>query len=246
MSLVELSGKVALVTGAGRRIGRCIALALAREGARLAVHYNRSKEQAEATAAEIRAGGGEAMTVRAELVELSQVRAMFAAVEDRFGRLDVLVNNASAFYPTPLEEMTEPQWDRLLAVNAKAPAFAIQSAARLMCEGGAIVNLTDISAARPWAGFVAYCAGKAALAAVTISAAKALAARGIRVNAVAPGVIEPPAGASPETLAKLLKRVPLGRKGDAEDVASAVLFLIHNDYVTGVTLNVDGGKSIIA
>ena len=241
---MELGGKVALVTGSARRIGRAVALALGRAGANVFVHYNRSRAEAEATAGEIRALGVEAEAVRAELADVGQIAAMFRAVEDRFARLDVLVNNAAVLYPTPLAELTERQWDELLAVNAKAPTFCIQSAARLMRDGGAIVNVTDISAARPWRTFVAYSAAKAALAAVTVSTAKALAGRGIRVNAVAPGVIEPRADTSPESAARLVEAVPLGRKGESEDVAAAVLFLLRNDYITGETINVDGGKNI--
>lgn len=241
---MELTGKVALVTGAAGRIGRAIALALGRAGADVCIHYNRSGTHAEITAEDIRALGVRAETVQAELTDVEQIGRMFQAVEGRFARLDVLVNNASVFYPTPLAELSQQQWDELMAVNARAPTFCIQAAARLMRDGGAVVNLTDISAARPWRRFVAYCAAKAALAAVTVSAAKALASAGIRVNAVAPGVIAPPPGASAESVARLVKPIPLGRKGDPEDVAAAVLFLVQNDYVTGQTINVDGGRNI--
>ena len=234
------------MTGAARRIGRAIAVALGRAGANVAVHYNRSAAEAAAVVEEIRALGVAAEALQADLAATDQIEAMFAAAAERFGRLDVLVNNASVFYPTPLEDLTAGQWDELMAVNAKAPTFCIQAAARRMRaggEGGAIVNITDIAARRPWKAFCAYCAAKAALEAVTVSAARALAADGIRVNAVAPGVIEPPEGAPPERLARRIRQVPLGRKGSPEDVAAAVLFLIENDYVTGQTLNVDGGKS---
>jgi len=243
---VELRGKVALVTGAGQRIGRAIALALGRAGASVIVHYNRSVDEADATAEQVRALGVKAEAIRADLTSVEQIRAMFAAAAERFGRLDVLVNNASTFYPTPLAELTEENWDKLLTVNAKAPTFCIQAAAELMRAGGGgcIINITDISASRPWRTFVAYCASKAALAAVTISAAKALAVDGIRVNAVAPGVIAPPPDATPESVARLIKPVPLGRKGEPEDVAAAVVFLATNDYITGQTINVDGGRSI--
>jgi pteridine reductase len=242
---MDLSGKAALVTGAARRIGRAIALALARAGADVAVHYNRSAAEAEGTVEEIRRLGVRALAVRADLRRLDEIEAMFAAVAEAFGRLDVLVNNASVFYPTPLGELTEAEWEESLGVNAKAPAFCIQAAGRLMrAGGGAIVNVTDIAAARPWRTFVAYCASKAALAAVTVSAAKALAPAGIRVNAVAPGVIEPPAGTSPESVSRLVRDVPLGRRGSPDDVAAAVLFLLRSDYVTGQTVTVDGGKSI--
>jgi len=241
---VELAGKTALVTGAARRVGRSIALHLAHAGAELAVHYNRSKEAAERTADEIRAAGGRAWTFRADLADPRQIEAMFAEVRETFGRLDVLVNNASVFERTPIEHLTAEQWDAQMAVNARAPALCIRHALPLMADGGAIVNLTDTTALRARAAYPAYSASKAALTAVTQSAAKALAPRGIRVNAVAPGVGLWQEGVTDEQKRKMLSRIPMRRPGSPEDIAAAALFLIRADYITGQTLNVDGGWSI--
>jgi len=241
---VELDGKIALVTGAAKRIGRRIALHLAGAGAEVAVHYNRSKEQADRTADEIRAAGMRAETFRADLADPRQIEAMFAAVRETFGRLDVLVNNASVFERTPIEGLTAEQWDAQLAVNARAPALCIRHALLLMADGGAIVNLTDTTALHARAAFPAYCASKAALTAVTQSAARALAPRGIRVNAVAPGVALWEKAVTDDQKQKVLSRVPMRRPGSPEDIAEAVLFLIRADYITGQTLHVDGGWSI--
>lgn len=241
---MELTGKVALVTGSAKRLGRAIALALGRAGANVLVHYNRSRDEAEKTAGEIRALGVQAVTHKCDLADAEQIAGMFRAVNDRFGRLDVLVNSASVFYRTRLGEVTPRQWEELMTINARAPLLCMQHAAALMADrgqGGCIVNITDISAERPWAGYPAYCASKAALKSLTESAAKALAARRIRVNAVAPGMILPPAGTSPQTSERLIRRAPLGRSGRPEEVASAVIFLAENDYVTGQTIRVDGG-----
>jgi len=241
---MELAGKVALVTGAARRLGRGIALALGRSGADVIVHYGRSQGQAEAVVEQLRALSVRSEALQADLAKPEQIEKMFAAAGERFGRLDVLVNNAAVFQATPIEALTAEQWDTELAVNARAPALCIRHAAALMPDGGAIVNITDIGAERPWPTHPAYCASKAALTALTKSAAKALAARNIRVNAVAPGAILWPEGLPERTRRRLLAQVPLKRAGSVEDIASAVVFLARNDYVTGQTLNVDGGRSI--
>ena len=238
---MELKGKVALVTGGARRVGRAIALALGRAGADVTVHFNRSAGEAEATADEIRALGARADTVQADLVDPAAIEAMFATVGDKFGRLDVLVNNAAVFERTPLESLTAEQWDSQMAVNARAPALCIARAIGLMADGGSIVNITDASASRPWGGFGAYCASKAALAALTKSAAKALAGRNVRVNAVAPGVVQWDDAATADQRRAVLDQVPLRRAGAAEDVAAAVVFLAASDYITGQVLRVDGG-----
>ena len=238
---MELKGKVALVTGGARRVGRAIALALGRAGADVIVHFNRSAGEAEAAADEIRALGVRADTVQADLVDPAAIEAMFAAVGDKFGRLDVLVNNAAVFERTPLESLTAEQWDSQMAVNARAPALCIARAIGLMADGGSIVNITDTSASRPWGGFGAYCASKAALAALTKSAAKALAGRDVRVNAVAPGVVQWDDDATADQRRAVLDQVPLRRPGDAEDIAAAVVFLAASDYITGQVLRVDGG-----
>ena len=238
---MELKGKVALVTGAARRVGRAIALAMARAGADVAVHYNRSAAQAQAAAEEIRALGVAAEAIQADLAEPEHIESMFSAVGKRFGRLDVLVNNAAVFDRTPIETLTAEQWDAEMAVNARAAALCIRWAVPLMSDGGAIINITDVAAEKGWAGFPAYCASKAALLALTRSAAMALADRNIRVNAVAPGVVEWHEATTEDRKKDILARVPLRRAGSADDVAAAVVFLARHDYMTGQNLRVDGG-----
>ncbi len=240
---MELSGKTALVTGSARRVGRAIALALGRAGADVVVHYNRSAAEAEAAAEEIRQLGRQATTRQADLTDPAQIESMFAAVAESPGRLDVLVNSAAVFYRTPIDALTAEQWDRQFAVNARAAALCIRCAIPLLraAGGGAIVNITDIAAEKGWAGYPAYCASKAAVAALTKSAARALAGENIRVNAVAPGAAQWAEGQSDDEKQAVLAQVPLRRAGSPEDVAAAVVFLARHDYITGQNLRVDGG-----
>jgi NAD(P)-dependent dehydrogenase (short-subunit alcohol dehydrogenase family) len=233
---MELADRWALVTGGARRIGRAIALALGQAGANVAVHYRSSAAEAEMTAADIRAFGREAMTLRADLALPAEIAALFAALAEKVGRLNILVNSAAVFARTPIESLTAEQWDAQHAVNARAAALCIRHALKLMPAGGVIVTAT-----RPKPSYLAYCASKAALLSLTAGAAKALARRGIRVNAVSPGVALWPEGMAQADKDNLLARVPLGRAGTPEDVAAAVVFLCRCDYVTGENLHVDGG-----
>ncbi|MHC4981915.1 MAG: SDR family NAD(P)-dependent oxidoreductase [Planctomycetota bacterium] len=238
---MDLDGSVAMVTGAARRIGRAIALALAEAGAHVALHYRRSASDAEATAEAIRAAGRRAELFQADLADPTAIAAMFAAVRETFGRLDILVNNAASYARTPIETLTASQWDSQMAVNARAPALCIRHAIELMGEGGAIINIADIAAEKPFAGYPAYCASKAALVALTKAAAKALAGRNIRVNAVAPGVAVWQDDLSDKQKREVLSQVPMQRAGSASDVGAAVVFLAQHDYITAQTLRVDGG-----
>ena len=238
---MEITGKIALVTGAARRVGRTTALALAHRGADVVIHYGRSAGDANALADEIKALGRRAIALAADLADPSQIEALFAAVSSQWGRLDILVNNASIFTRTPLDALTAEQWDRLLAVNARAPALCIRHALPLMTNGGAIVNITDITADKGLGSFSAYCASKAALLSLTKSAAKALAGRNIRVNAVAPGVAEWAVDSTEAEREKVLSQVPMNRPGSPQDIASAIVFLIESDYITAQSLRVDGG-----
>ncbi len=238
---MELADTVAVVTGSAKRVGRAIALALGEAGADIAVHYNRSASDAQDTAARIRAMGRRAEVFQADLAAPKQIAAMFAAIGDAFGRLDVLVNNASLYNRTPLESLTAEQWDAEMAVNARAPALCIRHAIPLMPDGGAIVNITDVAADKPWAGFPAYSASKAALQALTVSAAKAMAGKNIRVNAVAPGIAEWQPDATNAQKKHVLAQIPMKRTGSPADVAAVVVFLARQDYITGQTLRVDGG-----
>lgn len=238
---MELLGKVALVTGAGRRVGRAIAVALARAGCDVAVHYHRSADEAEATAERIRRLSRRAELFQADLSDPAQIASLFGAVGETFRRFDVLVNNAGVCRRTPIETLTAGQWDAEFTVNARAPALCIRHAIGLMTDGGAVVNVTDIGAEKARAAFPAYCASKAALLALTRSAAKALAARNIRVNAVAPGIVEWTEQTTDRQKHAVLAQVPMKRPGRPEDVAAAVVFLCRNDYITAQNIRVDGG-----
>lgn len=238
---MELNGKVALVTGAARRVGREIAVSLARAGCDVAIHFNRSADDAKTAARQIADLGRRAELFGADLTDPARIAAMFAAIGKTFSHLDVLVNNASVCDRTPLASLTGEQWDAEMAVNARAAALCIRYASELMTSGGAIVNITDIAAESPFPAYVAYCASKAALLAMTKSAAKALAGRNIRVNAVAPGVVLWQDGLDEETKQKVIAQVPLKRPGCPQDIAAAVVFLASQDYITGQNLRVDGG-----
>lgn len=238
---MELPGKIALVTGGAKRVGRAISLALARAGAELAVHYHHSADEAKAAAKEIRGLGRRCELFDADLSNPAQIEAMFAAVRGAYGRLDVLVNSAAVYHRTSIETLTPEQWDAELVVNARAPALCIRHAIALMPAGGAIVNIADIAAERGSPGYPAYCASKAAVLGLTKSTARALAGRAIRVNAVSPGVAVWPPDISEERKAMVLAQVPMKRAGTPEDIAAAALFLLRQDYITGQNLRVDGG-----
>ncbi len=241
-----LRNQVVLVTGAGKRIGRAIALTLGRAGASVVVHYHRSKREAEATAREIRAMGVESMAVRADVSRPAQVQAMFRAVDKRFGRLDLLVNNAGVFFPGRWDKLNERDWDRILGANLKGPFFCAQAAARVMLrgQGGHIINISSLGGLQAWPGYMHYCASKAALIMLTRCLAKALAPH-IRVNSVAPGTILFPGEERDPQIKKLIRATPLQTAGRAEDIASAVLYLATSaEFINGQILAVDGGKSI--
>lgn len=236
---------VALITGAARRVGRVIARTLHAAGYDLALHHRESKAEAEQLAAELQSRReGSVLLLSCELANTAELPKLVLRTVQRFGRLDALVNNASAFYPTPVGEATEAQWDELFASNAKAPFFLAQAAApHLRAARGAIVNLVDIYAQRPLARHPVYCMAKAANAMLVQSLARELGPE-VRVNGVSPGaVMWPEAGKSAAEQQELLARTALRRAGSAEDVAGAVLFLLRDaGYVTGQVLAVDGGR----
>ncbi len=241
-----LEGQVALVTGAGRRMGRVIALTLARAGASVVVNYNRSRAGALATAREIRAVGVDSLAIRADVSKPAQVRAMFRTVEKRFARLDILVNNAGAFFQRKWDQLTEKDWDRILAINLKGPFFCAQAAARLMMrrKRGTIVNISSLGGLEAWPSYTHYCASKAGLIMMTRCMAKALAPH-IRVNSVAPGSILFPHEERSTWTENVLKTTPLQKAGRPEDIAEMVLYLVtHGNFITGQVIAVDGGKSI--
>jgi NAD(P)-dependent dehydrogenase (short-subunit alcohol dehydrogenase family) len=242
----SLEGRVALVTGAARRLGRAVALRLAEEGARLVVHYRSSQDEAGQLAAEIARGGGEAVCLRAELARHDEIEALFDQVERHFGRLDILVNNAGVFHPTPLAGTSEAQWDLHLDSNLKAQFFCAQHAAPLLRQSGRgrIINFASLGALVAWPNYTAYCVSKAGVIMLTRCLARALAPE-ITVNAVAPGTISFSEDA-PEIAEGYIRKAPLARTGSPADITAAVLYLIQAEFVTGQVLAVDGGRSIPA
>jgi NAD(P)-dependent dehydrogenase (short-subunit alcohol dehydrogenase family) len=242
----KLRGKVTLVTGGAVRVGRVIALALAREGADVAVGYHRSGVAARRTVSELRSLGVRAVALRADLGKPAEARGLIAAAVRRLGRIDVLVNNAAMFFRTPLATTTPAQFDRLIAVNLRGAFFCSQAAARAMGRrGGRIINIADVGATRAWPGYIAYGLSKAGVVMLTKGLAAAL-APGIQVNAVGPGLVLLPAGFPRESSRRLAARIPMRRHGAAEDVAAAVTFFATcPDYITGQILYVDGGASAV-
>ncbi|MCL5798662.1 MAG: pteridine reductase [Gammaproteobacteria bacterium] len=238
---------VALVTGSARRLGASIVRALHARGFRVAIHHRSSSNDARRLAEELdRSRAGSAAVFRADLLDLTAVRALPEEILERWGRLDVLVNNASSFYPTPLGSIDEQTWNDLIGTNLKAPVFLAQSAREALArDGGSIVNLIDIHARRPLREHIVYGVAKAGLEMLTRTLARELAPR-IRVNGVAPGAILWQEGLKDESIKRqVLRQIPLGRLGTAEDVAAAVVFLVCDaPYVTGHILTVDGGRSI--
>lgn len=238
---------VALVTGAAKRIGAEIARRLHSEGYNLALHYRSSRAEMDALVAALEADRADSViALQADLAEFDRLPELVAHTVGRWGRLDALVNNASAYYATPIGEATPDQWDELFASNARAPFFLAQAAApHLARNGGAIVNIIDIYAERPLRGHTVYCMAKAALAMATRSLALELGPE-VRVNGVAPGNIlwsENPVKA--ETLDTVRERTALQRQGQPGDIAEAVHWLLRgNAYVTGQILPVDGGRTL--
>jgi pteridine reductase len=242
-----LENKVVLVTGAARRIGAVIARTLHHEGAKVAIHYRGSAAAAAELVTALNALRPEsAATFRADLLDDSAVTALVSEVVAWAGRLDVLVNNASSFYPTPIGTITTEQWDDLVGTNLKAPLFLSQAAAPALRESrGVIVNIVDIHAQRPLREHPVYGPAKAGLAMLTRSLAKDL-APDVRVNGVSPGAILWPENDMDDAAKRaILGQVPLGRAGKPDDIAGAVLFLARDAaYVTGQIIAVDGGRSI--
>jgi pteridine reductase len=239
---------VALVTGAAKRVGAQIARTLHVAGYDLALHYRRSRSEMEALCTELEtARAGSTLTIAGELGETERLPQIIEQCAARFGRLDALINNASAFFPTPVGTVTAEQWDELFASNARAPFFLAQAAASyLKSTQGCIVNMVDIYAERPLVQHPVYCMAKAALAMMTSSLAKEL-APDVRVNGIAPGaVLWPESGKEYTDQQELIARTPLQRAGTADDVATAVLFLVRDaKFTTGQILRVDGGRSLV-
>jgi pteridine reductase len=242
-----LAGKTVLITGSARRVGAQIARTLHAAGANLVLHYRSSAEDAEALEGELnQARPASALCIECDLLQIAHLPGLVARGLDAFGRLDVLVNNASTFFPTPLGDITEIDWDDLLGTNLKAPLFLSQAAAPALQEsGGLIINIADIHGMRPLRRYPVYSIAKAGLIMLTKSLARELAPK-VRVNAVAPGPVMWPAdGLEPALQEKIISRTALKRPGTAAEVAGACLFLASEaGGLNGQVIAVDGGRSI--
>ena len=241
---MELRGRNALVTGAGVRLGRAIAHGLIRRGVNVGIHYHRSDHGARATAVEGEAAGVKVALLQADLTDAAQAEALASRAKDALGGLDIVVNSAGIMERRPLADVTAADWDRTLDLNLRGAFFVAKGAAAVMAaSGGAIVNMADLAAFERWTRYPVHCISKAGVVAMTELLAKALAPK-IRVNAVAPGAVLLPDDWTPEDRARIEDSTPLHRIGKPGDVVAAVVFLLEQDFVTGETLVVDGGRRV--
>ncbi len=255
---MNLEHKVALVTGGAHRVGRAIALALARAGMRVIIHYGTSEDAARATLAELntigeQTGAGPAIALAADLRDLGQIETLFKALRAQVNQLDVLVNSAANFQKKPFDAVTVDDWQTVMQTNLRAPFLLSQRAARLMRETArppdqpaAIINIADLSGMYPWRGYSLHGLSKAGLIHLTRVSALELGPH-VRVNAVAPGAVLPPPGLSETDPAwrHIGDSVPLRRTGSPDQVGETVVFLAQNDYITGAVIPVDGGEHLI-
>lgn len=242
---MELAGRVALVTGAGRRLGRALAAALAGRGMTLALHHHASAEGARVLRDEIRAGGGRAECFAADLTDVRAAKELPSRAAAAFGRLDVLVNSAAVMRRLRFDETTPEAWDGIINLNLRAPFFCTQGAATALREArGKVVNIADLAGLEPWAAYAAHSISKAGVVMLTKVLALSL-APDVTVNAVAPGAVLVPDDYDEAARSWLARSTPLGRLGTPADAVAAVLYLLESgDYVTGITLAVDGGRLI--
>ncbi len=240
------AGKIAVVTGAARRVGKSIALALAERGAHVAITFRRSHAEAQQTLQEIEARGVQGMGVQADITRGADVDASVQQIIERFGRIDILVNNASNYYKTPFATLTEEQWDDLVDTNLKGTFLMAKRVGDEMLKagGGKIINLADWAGFRPYKDYIPYCVAKAGVIALTKALAKTL-APAIQVNAVAPGPVMLPEDFTEAERSAIVRATPLKRIGSPSDVAQVVVFLVEgSDFITGTTIMVDGGRLI--
>jgi len=244
---MNLENKVALVTGAAHRVGKSIALGLAHEGMKIALHFNRSQEQANQTLEEIKALGAEAIAIQGDFADVAQIKNVVKKCHEHFEKIDVLINNAALYFKTPVGETSEPGWDGLLDINLKAPYFCAQYVSGLMKQQkrGKIINITDVAGISPWPEFIPYSASKAGLIAVTKGLAKALAPN-IQVNAIASGTILMSEGATEEYKNEIKDSTLLKKLGTPEDIVNTAIFLLKgSDFMTGEVVVVDGGRLLV-
>lgn len=240
---MELEGRTVLVTGGAKRVGRGITLAMARAGANVVINYNSSADEALETATEVEALGVQALPVQASVTDYDQVGAMVAQAKERFGGIDVLVNNASVFLPDPLPTNDLAIWHKSIDTLVHGPFYCANQVAPLMLEqgGGVIISISDLSALEPWPGFAGHAVGKAAILALTRQLALELSPT-VRANAVIPGPALRPHNYDDEKYERTAAKTLLGRWGTPEEMAHAVRFLVEADYITGETITVDGGQ----
>ena len=243
---MNISGKVALITGSAKRIGRLTATELAKRGARVAIHFRSSGQEATETLRLIQDDGGSGSLFQADLSEVPAIEGMFRKLDQQFGGLDILVNSASTFHTSTAEDTSAELWDEQLNSNARAPFFVAQAAAQMMMKrgNGKIINIVDVAGEMIWPGYFAYSVSKAALIAVNKGLAKALAPK-IQVNGVAPGPVLFPEHYTQDQKQLAINRTLLKRAGGARDIVNAIVFLIENDYITGEVIHVDGGRHIM-
>ncbi len=242
---MDLKNRTVLVTGAGVRLGQAIAVSLGQQGMKVALHYHQSMEGAKET---LDLMGGDIQQhgcFQADLRQVSKIELLIQHIEEKLGQIDVLINNAADFFPTPLGEVSESEWDHLISLNLKAPFFLSQLVGTSMLKQGQgkIVNIVDVAAERPWPQFLPYCASKAGLVSLTKGLAKAL-APAVQVNAVAPGTMLPPPQISSFSQDLAIERSLLKKMGRPDDIARAVTYFLENDFVTGTVLPVDGGRML--
>ena len=240
---MEIKGKTVLVTGGAKRVGREIALMFAKHGTHIFLHYHQSQIDAEKTALDIKAFGVRCTLFKANLGQTVEIQKMLKELP---WTPDILINSASLFYRTPIEEITEMDWDQFFNVNLKAPFLLSQSIGSKMSRenGGKIVNIADWSGFRPYKDYAPYCASKGGLITLTKSLARDLAPK-VLANAIAPGPILPPHEFSEEEKEIVAKTTAVGRWGSPADIANAAVFLAENDFINGTVLVVDGGRSIV-
>lgn len=243
---MKLSNRVILITGSGDRVGKAIALALARKGAQTVIHYHTSQEKARQAAEEIAAAGLPPLIVQGDVSRREDWERMLAEILAGFGRIDGLVNNAALFYRTPLWDISEAQWDQLMNVNLKGAFWGcrIVGGQMLRQQQGRIVNIADVAARQVWTEYLPYSVSKAGVLALTRGFAKKFAPH-VTVNAIVPGMIMPAESLGGGEREALIRKIPLQRSGTAEELAGAVVYLLESgDFITGTEITIDGGRTI--